>query len=673
MPTASLRAFGGGLVPRMDKRLLRDDQAQIAQNAVITSGALEPLRDPLDVYSSSKAGSLLSAHRLTAANGSDVWLAWTTDVDAARAPLGDDPDQRVYYTGDGEPRVTNLAMATSLSDNKYPDTCYVLGVPRPSTALTLGSVTGGTGDVETRAYTYCFVAITVQSDGSTLEEAGPPAEAVTGSGRADGTWPLSNLPTTLNNSNTITTKSHSSGISTIGATSTLYLRVGEYVVYSGNRYRITEITSGTVFKVADPSNAFGGSGTWTRDAPHNTGAMVKRIFRTDSAGTYKKVADVALATTTYNDSALESALPGPVLESAAYYQPPTNLTAIISLPNGCLAGIAGRKLCYSEPYQPHAWPPTYQKNLDWPGVSLGSLGTTVVVTTTGSHYIATGSDPSAVTPEKAKTTYPCLSKRGTVSTPFGVAWPTFDGIALQTPSGVSLLTEGQFTRREWDPVDATSIVAAVYGGRYIALYQPLGSSVKRIMQLNPGDSAAYFEATPQAAGLYADPRTGSLYLLQNAKIQKWDTGVRAQMDWMSKEFVRPYPMTWGAAKVDVSFKQSVEEVAALQAGYDAVAAENVAVSATSHGWKGGEISGMGLCMLPISEPPLRNLPVLAYEECGFYLYANGVPKHYHRVTSERAFRLPSGYLADNDAVRIISNVTVRGIILGTSMQALREG
>lgn len=673
MPAAAIRAFGGGLVPRMDQRLLREDQAQIAQNAVITSGALQPLREPLDVYTSAKSGSLVSAHRLTAANGSDVWLAWTDDVDAVRAPLGDDPDQRVYYTGDGEPRVTNLAMATSLSDSKYPDTCYVLGVPRPTAAPTLGTVTGGTGDVETRVYTFTFVSITSQSDGSTLEEEGAPAATASGSGTNDGTWPLSGLPTSLNNSNTITSKSHSSGISTIGATSTLYLRVGEYVVYSGNRYRITEITSASVFKVADPSNAFGGSGTWTRDAPHNTSGMVKRIYRTDSAGTYKRVADVSLATTTYNDSALELDLPGPVLESAAYDQPPTDLKAIISLPNGCLAGISGRNLCYTEPYQPHAWPEGYRKPLDWPGVSLGSLGTTVVVTTEGSHYIATGSDPSAVTPEKASTTYPCLSKRGTVSTPFGVAWPTYDGIAIQTPSGADLLTGKLFTRREWDPVDATTIVAAVYGGRYVGVYLPVNSTVRRTMLLDPGDSSAYFEATPQATGLYADPRTGSLYLLRGAKVQQWDAGVRGQMDWQSKEFVRPFPMNWGAAKVDVSFTQTVEEVAALQGAYDVVAAANEAISATPHGWKGGEVAGMGLCMLPISEPPLANLPVLSYEECGFYLYAGGVPRHYERVTSERAFKLPSGYLADNDSVRIISNVTVRGIILGTNMQALREG
>jgi len=674
MAVESLREFGGGLVPRVDRRLLRRDQAQIAQNAIITAGALLPLRAPLDVYNSSKAGSLLSAHRLTATDGTDVWLAWTVDVDAVRAPISDDPDQRVYYTGDGEPRVTNLPMARALSDDKYPDTCYVLGIPRPATAPTVGAVTGGVGATETRNYLYTFVSVTTQSDGSVLEEEGPPSSVGTQSGKIDGTWPLSGMPTSLNNSNTITSKSHSSGISTIGATSTAYLRVGEYVRDGTARFRLTEITSGTSFKVDDPTNAFASSGTWTRDAPHNTSGMVKRIYRlAGTSGTYMKVADVSLATATYNDTILAANLPGPVLESAAYYQPPTDLKSLIALPNGCLVGISGRKLCYSEPYQPHAWPPTFQRSLDWDGVSLGSLGTTVVVTTEGSHYVATGSDPSAVTPERAGTVYPCIAKRGTVSTAYGVAWPTHDGIAIQTPSGVSLLTKSLFTRREWDDIDGTTIVAAAYDGRYVATYRPPDSTVSKMMLIDPGDSSAMFEATPEATGLYADPRTGALYLLANATVQKWDAGERMQMDWMSAEFVRPYPLNWGAGKLDLIFEQTAEETAARQAAYDEVAAANVVVSATAHGWKGGEIAAHALCDLPICNPPLAELPVVNYEVCGFYLYSDNIPVFYRVVASEQAFRLPSGFLTDNYAVRIITNVAVRGILLGTTVQALREG
>lgn len=673
MPVASIRSFSGGIVPRLDKRLLRDDQAQIAQNAVITSGAMVPLNEPLDVYTTAKAGDLMSAHRLTDANGDDVWLTWTTDVDAARASLGNDPDQRVYYTGDGEPRVTNLTMATSLSDNQYPDACYVLGIPTPASAPTVGTVTGGSAANETRAYVYTFVSITTQSDGSTLEEQGPPSDATSQTGKADGTWPLTGLPTSLNNSNTITSKSHSAGISTIGATSTAYLRVGEYVRDGTARFRLTEITSSTSFKVDDPANAFAASGTWTRDAPHNTTGLVKRVYRTDSAGTYQMVADVALATSTLNDTTLEADLPGVALESQTYLQPPTDLTALISIPNGCLVGISGRNLCYSEPYQPHAWPAANQKALDWNGVSLGSLGNTVIVTTEGSHYVAVGSDPASVTPEKAVSMYPCVSKRGTAPTPYGVAWPTHDGIAIQTPSGADLMTKSLFTRREWELIDGASIIATVHGGRYVARYRMLGAEVTSIMLLDPGDTPAMFAATPQATGIYSDPRTGSLYLLDGPLVKKWDAGVRAQMDWLSKEFVQPFPINWQAAKVDVSFFQSSAEANALADAYDAAALANEATSATAHDWKGGELGAGAISMLALCAPNLDNLPVVEYDQCGFYLYKDGEPNFYQRVTDSRPFRLPTGYTSDNNAIRIIGNVTVRSIVLGTSINALREG
>lgn len=671
MPARGLRAYGGGLAPRINERLLRDDQAQIATDVVITSGALQPLRRPLDLYTSQKSGDLVSAHRLTAADGSDVWLAWTTDVDAVRALLPNDSSQRVYYTGDAEPRVTDLSKATTLSDNKYPDTCFALGIPKPSTAPTLGSITGGSGATESRVYVYTFVAINTLADGTTMEEEGQPSDPVTGSGKVDDTWTVNVAQTSLNNSNTITAQSHLSGITTVSGTSTLYLRAGERVVASSVAYTITEIVNSTQFKVSDSGNTFPSSGTWSREAPWNTTAMVKRIYRSNG-GDYFKVKDVALATASTTDAILEASLPGPTLESQEYELPPADLSCLIALPNGTLAGISGNALCLSESYLPHAWPSSYRKYANYEGVSLGHLGTTIVMTTTGAHYVATGTDPSAITFEGATTIYPCVSKRGTVSLPVGVAWPTHEGLAIQGPSGAYVITKDLYTRREWGPIQASTLFAAVYDGRYVGSYLRDGSTVREIMILDPGDQSPLFQSSIQCAGLYADRQSGKLYVLDNAVVSEWDAGIRAQMDWQSKEFVEPRPMTWAAAKVDVSFAQSEDEVDQLQDAYDVVAAANVAISGTSHGWKGGEIGVQALCGLALCEIPLTDLPPLVYEECGFYLYADGEVKHYERVTQERAFRLPMGYKSDNWSVRMISNVTVRGIVIGTSMQELQK-
>jgi hypothetical protein len=70
------------------------------------------------------------------------WLAWTSLVHAAPGPVAAD---RLYYTGDGVPKI------------KVGNDVFPLAVPRPTTAPTATEDTGGTGDVQTRAYVYTFV------------------------------------------------------------------------------------------------------------------------------------------------------------------------------------------------------------------------------------------------------------------------------------------------------------------------------------------------------------------------------------------------------------------------------------------------------------------------------------------------------------------------------------
>ena len=41
------------------------------------------------------------------------WLEFTVDVDVVPGPVADTTDFRVYYTGDGVPKKTNWAAATT--------------------------------------------------------------------------------------------------------------------------------------------------------------------------------------------------------------------------------------------------------------------------------------------------------------------------------------------------------------------------------------------------------------------------------------------------------------------------------------------------------------------------------------------------------------------------------
>ncbi len=59
------------------------------------------------------------------------WLAFTVDADVVRSPIADDPYKRIYWTGDGKPRMAAVDTATA-GVPPFPNQSYDLGVPAPS-------------------------------------------------------------------------------------------------------------------------------------------------------------------------------------------------------------------------------------------------------------------------------------------------------------------------------------------------------------------------------------------------------------------------------------------------------------------------------------------------------------------------------------------------------------
>ena len=192
----------GGLVPRIDAKMLPDDAAQVANNCKLWNGILAALRAPKLVAVLTKTGTKQSVYRLPYL-GNDYWLHWTTDVDAARSPIAGDTRLKLLYTGDGEPRVTNAEMAVVKTDvingvdrypggfgeavaTDYPRAFYALGVPAPPRAPVIGIVTGGIATIEGRAYVMTFVNVWGEESGPS-----PPSNIVTDN--PDGSWALSQL------------------------------------------------------------------------------------------------------------------------------------------------------------------------------------------------------------------------------------------------------------------------------------------------------------------------------------------------------------------------------------------------------------------------------------------------------------------------------------------------
>lgn len=155
-----------GIMPRYGAKTLPNNAAQVAENVRLESGEVRPVAQNAPITGVVLAGAK-SIYPIGI--GSYTYLSWATDVDVARSPIADS-EGRIYYTGDGVPKKTLIALATA-GGGPYPNSVtgwYNLGVPTPTAVLAASGT--GTGTItETRVYVYTFV----NAFGSVLEESAP--------------------------------------------------------------------------------------------------------------------------------------------------------------------------------------------------------------------------------------------------------------------------------------------------------------------------------------------------------------------------------------------------------------------------------------------------------------------------------------------------------------------
>lgn len=639
-----------GMLPRVAERLLGDGASVDATNVNLTSGEIRPIKRPLLVLTPSGAGPWLSVHRAEW-NGAQTWLAWTKDVDVARAPLPSSVEARYYWTGDGEPRYAEFS--------DLPSTFYALGVPRPQTAPGV-SHSGGTGAATTRVYVYTFY--------SALNEESPesPASSLV-TGKVDGTWSITGMDDFPANSGT-GTASHASGVTTFTNTGNHWLRVGDEVIISGTTVAVSEVASATVFKV--PGD-FTGATSWARKAPWNTAGMKRRLYRsTGTTGAYQLVHDDV--GTSYNDTLTDAQILGDELFSQAWDPPPTGLRGLIALPNGAMAGFFGNQLCFSEPYQPHAWPQAYRRATDFEIVGIESFGTTVVACTKGRPYIAQGTEPTNVVLESVDKVWPCLSKRSVASIGDGVLYATSHGMAYVGMGGSMIWTEAFYSREEWLPLDPSSMVAAAAEGRVFVRFIGTGGA-KGILVFSPSEASMGLTMLSLAPDeLYADPLNGKLYLVDSKGIHQYDAGVGPRLDysWKSKEYNLPSPINLGAAKVDFVSEMSEADYAQAQANYAAAVAAN---SALVSGYKGvGGINGCAVNAGMLNGSNIQDIAPVAPDAVTFTLYCDGRAVYSRKLAADQsAFKLPAGFRTDNVAVGLTGSVRVKSVKLAETMQGLK--
>ena len=123
-----------GIAPKISPELLGAQFAQTAVNLNPYSGDLIPYRVSKEADNTNRGSGVKTIYPMRDPNNATTnkWLSWTSDVDIAVPTTLDEEEQRIYYTGDGVPKVTDYSLAVS-GAGPYPVSSYDLGLPLPTT------------------------------------------------------------------------------------------------------------------------------------------------------------------------------------------------------------------------------------------------------------------------------------------------------------------------------------------------------------------------------------------------------------------------------------------------------------------------------------------------------------------------------------------------------------
>lgn len=447
------------------------------------------------------AGTRRSVYRYKTGNTS-YWLQWDDDVDVVKGPVPNDSYDRLYWTGDDYPRVgTGISM---ISGGVYPAVSYRLGIPAPSVAPTVSKT--GTADTTQTPYDVSYVVTFV----SAIGEEGPPSAAST----------------------------------------------------------VIQLTDAEDVNITLPTVP---SGTYNFGA----GALM-RIYRSNTGSTntqFQFAKEVAITATSTTDVKDGDEL-GEVLPSATWIGPPDDNTStypngpmlgLTAVANGVLAGFAGNRLCFSEPFLPHAWPVGYRITLEEDIVAIGATGNGIVALTEGVPYFVTGTDPSSMTSIKLDIQQSCVNKHSVVDMGGYLLYAGPDGLVAVGGNEARLVTQGLISAKQWnDDFSPSSIRAFRYENTYVAFYTD-GSTHKGWVYDPRAQEAALstLTSTAETRGGFEKADDGELYIIQGSTLLKYRGGVtKKTMTFKSKTFVTPQPVSFSWVSADAeTYPVSVKVIA----------------------------------------------------------------------------------------------------------------
>lgn len=566
----------GGIRPVEDKRLLGDNEAQIAHNCDLDAGNLRMAK------SSSEAASLPDANRKSIYLAEDGWMSWLTDVNVVKHPVALDQHRRIYWTGDGVPKVRGFL-------NGVPVT-YDLGIPRPTAAPSV-SVTSQTSSNFTRVW-HCFYEepngeqrdamdlaegsdIIVVTPGKEYRMDAIPAR-VTASAIARFVLWFDAYRVTSAGATIIMGRLYPN-FSDYRLNSDLYVQGAKVEAKQRNTggvatfsltYKTDEASKYTVDRpyvytfvsvfgeegppsppspavVVDPSQQANINGMET-SVPGTRNIVSKRIYRVvtgDAGADFQLVATVPISQTYYQDSTFDEDA-GAVLKSTTWYPPPEDLKGIIAMPGSFLVGFTDRSVRMTPPNQPHAWPAEYDYIVEDTIVGVTVSDNTIFVATEGLPVIINAPDPVNISPYVIPAPQPCRSKRGLFQWGGAIFYPSDDGIVQAQGTTAVVITDDYIDKATWQSWKPETMIFAAFDNRLLVF------SENQHLRITIGsDSKVIVTRDDRISGYFDDLEHNKLYIIAGNKIRAYDTGAAVVARWRSKEFVFNRPLEFSSYRL----------------------------------------------------------------------------------------------------------------------------
>lgn len=569
----------GGLAPRLSPRLLRDELATVAADVNLESGRLVPIKDNSDTLTLSNS-SRQSIFKYT--DSPERWLQFDEDVDVVRSPIPGDVNDTVYFTGQSFPKMGRSAQI--VGGSVFPNASFRLGIPAPTAAPTVAPVgTRQFDGVLTFVNESSTITITTKTSGTAAAHSAVVGEFVVLAGYSasngvsaeniNGTYKIKTVPSVSTLTVELSAAATSSGDSPSvvnGAsfgdnsdaeldyeTSYVYTFVSAFGEEGPPSPASTVITTDDNMTVAI-------SGLETSTSKSNTNLTKKRIYRSNTGSNttqFQFVGEVVLAETSFTDSSKNNEL-AEVIPSTDWIAPPDDDTSLypdgpmkglIALQNGIFAGFTGNRICFSFPYQPHAWPANYRIGIEEKIVGMKATSNGLIVGTESTPYLVTGTDPSAMVAIKIETAEACLSKRSMVDMGEAVVFAGPDGLMAAAGVQVQNLTQGLITAEQWQANYYPSTITGFYWqGRYVGFFNTGSGFGGFIFDFRDETTAlTNLDASALIRGGFTDPDDNELYLIIGNKIKKFQGSTNnLTYNWKSKEYVLPRHTSFGFAKVE---------------------------------------------------------------------------------------------------------------------------